>query len=173
MQEDKSQLINFAMTGGFVLGGFWILKYLFVIGSVAYPFLNYVQSFLSIGTPILLFYFLVKYKNNIVKTEISFWHGVQFGIMLFFFASLLEAVIVIVHVIWIDPAFIANTYDNMLKMAESLPIDKKMLQMAKDQPLPTPFAYTFNMVMGNVLIGIILSLLIVPLATRFQVRNKD
>lgn len=173
MQEDKSRLMAYAMNSGLILGGFWILKYLFVIGSHAYPFFGYVQSFLSIGTPLFLFYFLIKYKNNVVQHEISFWHGVQFSIMLFFYAALLEAVIVIVHVLWLEPSFIATTYENMISMAEKLPIDQQAVKMVKEQPVPSPFSYMFNMIMGDVLIGLVLSLVIVPLAGKFQFINRN
>jgi len=173
MQQDKSQLINFAMNCGFILGGFWIFKYIFLIGASSLPFLGFINSLLSLGTPLLLFYFLVKYKNNIVKGPVNFWHGVQFSIMLFFFSALMETIIVLVHILWIDPAYISTTYANMIEMAQSLPIDQRAVEMVKDQPLPTPFSYAFNMIMGDVLIGIILALLIVPLSNRFQFMNNN
>ena len=46
---------------------------------------------LSIGTPLILLYFIVKYKNQIEGSRIGFWHGVQFSMLLFFYAGLIEA----------------------------------------------------------------------------------
>lgn len=173
MQEDKSQLMNYAMNGGLMLGGFWVFKYLFVIGSTQYPFLGIVQTFLSIGTPILLFYLLVKYKNNTATGNIGFWHGVQFSILLFFYAALIEAIIVVVHVMWIDPSYISNAFNNVISIAESLPIDKKAIDQVKNQPVPSVFAYALNLIMSDVLVGIVLSLLVVPLAMRIKITREN
>ncbi len=74
MQEDKSQLMNYAMYGGVFLGLFWMFKYLFVMGSTRIPALNILGSFLSIGTPLILFYFLAKYKNDIVSNTMGSSH---------------------------------------------------------------------------------------------------
>ena len=90
MQEDKSKLVNYAMNGGLFLGLFWVVKYLMVIGGGQSSVLNSISSLLSLGTPLLLVYFLVKYKVKLPNNEMGFWHGVQFSILLFFFASILE-----------------------------------------------------------------------------------
>lgn len=174
MSENKSQLVNFAMNGGLVVGVFWVIKYFFVIGATRYPFLGYINTLLSIGTPLLLFYFLVRYKNFAAEQDkISFWHGIQFSVTLFFFASFLEAIIVIVHIIWIDPAYLSRTYEHTLVMIESMSVDQHIINRLKEQPVPTPFSYTIGLIMGNLLIGVFLSLFLVPLANRFQIKNDN
>ena len=174
MPENKSQLVNFAMNGGLVVGVFWVIKYFFVIAATRYPFLGYINTLLSIGTPLLLFFFLVSYRNFVAGREkIGFWHGIQFSVMLFFFASLLEAIIVIVHIVWIDPAYLSRTYEHTLAMIESMSADQNMIGKLKQQPVPTPFSYTVGMIIGNLLIGFILSLFLVPLANRFTLKNND
>ncbi|MDO5664413.1 MAG: DUF4199 domain-containing protein [Bacteroidia bacterium] len=172
MQEDKSQLMNYAMYAGIFLGLFWVLKYLFVMGSTQIPALNLIGSFLTIGTPLILFYFLVKYKTDIVSNNLSFWHGIQFGIMLFFFASLLEAVIVFVHITWIDPAFVGKLYENMIETIKAMNLGEKMVSSFENQPLPTTVNYIFrNVIMTDIFVGLILSLFIVPIAIRITPKS--
>lgn len=175
MQEDKSQLFNYAMFAGVYLGVFWIIKYLFIIGGTHLPLLNVVNSMLSIGTPLLLYYFLVRYKTTIIPdNNMKFWHGVQFGIMLFFFASVFEALIVFIHVKWIDPGFIGKLYENMLEVANSLNFGERWTSALTDQPQPTPFNYIFsNVIMADVFIGLLLSCCIVPLVLRFKSTNSE
>ncbi|MPN52332.1 hypothetical protein SDC9_199988 [bioreactor metagenome] len=173
MQEDKRQLMNYAMYGGVFLGLFWMFKYLFVMGSTRIPALNILGSFLSIGTPLILFYFLVKYKNDIVSNTMGYWHGVQFGIMLFFFASLLEAVIVFVHITWIDQAFVGKLYENMIETVKAMNLSETMVNTLENQPLPTTLNYIFsNVVLTDVFIGLILSAFIVPFARRYTPANR-
>lgn len=172
MEEDKSQLMNCAMIGGLYLGAFWILKYLLVINVARHPALSFFSSLLSLGTPVILFYNLLRYKNNNTKKNISFIHGLQFGIMLFFFASILEAVVVFIHITWIDPSFIGNLYANMIETLKSINLSEKMIHSLENQPLPSTMNYLIsNVVLTNVFIGILLSLILIPLANRLDVGN--
>ena len=171
MKEDKSHLLNYAMYGGLYLGLFWIFKYLLIIGSEKIPELRLVSSVLGIGTFLILFYFLVKYKTEQTNNQMGYWHGVQFGIMLFFFASILEALIVYIHIVWIDPTFVANLYENMIDMAKSLNIGSELVENLEKQTHPSPVTYIFNNVMmGDVFIGILLSLITVPIVRSIKKR---
>jgi hypothetical protein len=176
MKEDKTHLLNYAMYAGIFLGGFWVLKYSLLIIGFDKPMLNLLHSALSIVTPILLFYFLKNYNEKFLNSTMRFWHGVQFSIMLFLFASILEALIVLVHVKWIDPMFLATMSENAIKMLEAYNFNTAMLsQSAEILSNMNPFRYIFNnVIMLNVFIGFILSLIIVPIVQRFKiVRNEQ
>ena len=169
MQEDKSQLMNYAMYGGVFLGLFWILKYLFVMGATRIPALNLFGSLLTLGTPLLLFYFLFKYKTFVTGNNLGYWHDVRFGILLFFFASLLEAVIVFIHITWIDQAYVGKLYETMIETVKMMNLNERVAESLEAQPLPSTVNYIFsNVIMTDVLIGMILSLLLVPLVRRYQ-----
>ncbi|HAR38780.1 MAG: hypothetical protein A2W86_11270 [Bacteroidetes bacterium GWD2_45_23] len=169
MKEDKSQLLNYAMYAGIFLGLFWVFKYLFVVIGVKYPAVNFLGTLLSVGTPILLFVFLVRYNKGLSDGKMSYWHGVQFSILLFFFASILESMVVFIHVQWIDPTFIANLFESMTELAETIDISDSLVAQLNEQPLPSPFDYVFsNVIMADVFLGLFLSLFIVPLAIRYK-----
>lgn len=175
MQENKNQLLSFAMFSGIYLGIFWIVKYLFVIGGSNVPLLNVVSTILGIGTPLLLYYYLVKYKTTVIPDgNMGYWHGVQFGIMLFFFASLFEAIIVFIHVKWIDPTYIGSLYDNMVEVVGNMKFGQKWTSAIAEQPKPTPFDYIFNnVILNDVFIGLLLSLILVPAVSRFAPNNAE
>lgn len=170
MQEDKSRLINYAMYGGLFLGLFWIAKYFFVQMS-GFEFLN---PFLALGTPLILFYFLVKYKNDVVGGEIGYWHGVQFGVVLFFLASIPEAVVVIVNITWFDTAFIGMFYNQLIETLKQLNVSDLLVKSLEEQPLPSAANFVFgNVIMADVFRGVLLSLLVVPLAMRFKPNTSN
>lgn len=173
-EEKKSYLLEYTMHAGILLGLFWIFKYLFVILGGKYPEMNVIGNTLSIGTPVLLYYLLIKYNAGWMNREMRFGQGVQFTILLFFFASIFEALVVYVHIRWIDPAYIANLYDSMVEIAKALEISTVIITRLAEQPLPDAFTYIFNnVIMVNLFIGLLLSPLIVPLALRFTPRQNN
>ena len=162
------------MHAGIFLGVFWALRYLLVIFGADNLMLRVLNSLLSIGTPLLLFYFLKNYKENFLDNRIGLWHGIQFSILLFFFGSILEGLIALVHVVWIDPNFIVMRHDATIAMAESMNLGTNLTSQLAEQPVPTPFMFVFQSVLiTNILIGFLLSLIIVPIIRRFKiVRNE-
>lgn len=174
MRQDKSNLLPYAMHAGIYLGLFWVFKYFFIIGANKLPALTFVDGVLKVGTLFLLFYFLQKYRLRQDEGKMSYWHGVQFGVMLFFFASILEACIAYVHIAFIDPSYITNLYDNLYELAEQLPFSEKMIDQLKEQSLPSYFSYIFNnIILSNVFIGFILSLIIVPFVKNKKEWNSE
>lgn len=172
MKENKSHLINYATHTSVILGVFWILKYLLVVLGGNNTALNLLGNLLSFGTPLILFYFLVRYNSEVLKNKMRYWHGVQFSILLFFFASILEAMIVFIHVRWLDPTFISSLYNSLIELAQTLNISQALTTQLMEQPLPSSFSYVFNnVILADVFLGLILSLFIVPLAKHFKLKH--
>lgn len=170
--HNNNSISKFAMQAGFGLGGFWVFKYLFIMGSTKYPSLEFVNGFLLFFTPLLLLFYLVQYKNAKTDNKLTYWEGVRFGITLFFFASIIESVIVFLHVIKIDPAYISRVTQETIDMAQSLNFSDSMMEELKKQSSLSPFTYVFRQIMSNVFIGFILSLIMSPLASRIKINIK-
>lgn len=162
------------MYSGIYLGLFWAIKHFLTIAGSRLTEPSFLAFLLASGTPIFLFHFLKNYKVKILNNSMSYWHGVQFGIMLFFFASILEAMAVFIHITWIDASYLGNLYKNMIEMAKSLNLSESMLGALQKNSPPSPASYIFsNVIMSNVFIGIILSLVIVPIVKRYSPTNKS
>lgn len=175
MQKDKNSLISFAMQAGLGLGGFWIFKYIFIIASEQYSALGYVNTFLSFFTPVVLLFYLIKFKNETDDGKIAYWKGVRIGVMIFLFASIIESVIVIAHIMWIDPTFISVINDQKIELAQSLGFSDNLMEELKKQTSFSPFVFVINQILNNVFLGFILSLLITPVASKIDIniRNID
>ena len=173
MQKNKNNILSYAMQAGFGLGGFWIFKYLFVIGATQYSALEYVNSFLIFFTPLLLLFYLIRYKNISDDNKLKYWTGVRLGILLFFFAAIIEAAIVIVHVVWIDPSYISIVNEQTIELAQSLDFTESMMDELKRQTSFSPLTYVFRQMMSNVAVGLFLSLILTPLASRINIDIKN
>lgn len=173
MESKNNRILSQAMQAGLVLGSFWIFRYLFVIYGELHPLIRFTGTLLSFGTPLLLLYYLMKYKSESPDGELRFGEGVQFSILLFFFASLLESLMVLIHVKWIDPYFIGKMYDAMIEMASQMPFGKNLTAQLTNQPLPGAISYIFsNVIMADVFLGLIFSLLLVPLVMQYKRKEK-
>lgn len=172
MQQKKDSIINFTMQSGLVLGIFWLFKYSLLIISKQFVPMGYIASFLSFVTPLFLLYYLLKYKNEVTGTNIRFWKGVKLGILLFFFASLIESVIVFMHIVWIDQTFISTINEQKLEMAQSLGFSDNIMQELRKQNSLSPFVFILNQILNNVFIGFLLSMIITPIVNRIKIMTK-
>ena len=172
MQEDKSKLMGFAMQGGLFLGAFWITKYFFVIAAAGSSVLSFLIPVLSALTPVILLQHLIKYRIVVLDNVLGFWHGVQFAIMLFFYASLFEAFAAFVHITWIDQQYVGAMYAEMVEALKSFNISDSMVSNFEKQPIPSAFGYIVNhVILSDVLIGLILSLFVVPISKMINPKN--
>ena len=171
--ENKNQLFYYSIYASLILGVYWVIKYIIIILGKDYAVTSLLGNMLSIGTPIILLYFLVKYNQKHADNIMSFGHGIQFSILMFFFASILESVVVFIHVNWIDPVFISNFYKSIIIIAESLNLNQALTAQLAEQPLPSSFSYVINnIIFGDVFIGLLLSLVVVPLARRIKPQKE-
>ena len=137
------------------------------MGAEKMPFLGLLSSVLSIGTPLLLLFFLVKYRQEALDGIMGYGHGVRFGSMLFLFASFVEVVMIVAHTLFIDPDFIARMFASAEEILKSLQVPSNQIEMLQ----PSPFQYAFSSMMANVLIGTILSLILVPLSQNIRIQR--
>ena len=173
MQKEKNSMASYAMQAGFGLGGFWIFKYLFVIGASEYPSLDYVNNFLAFFTPLLLLLYLIRFKNVNEDNKLKYWKGVKLGVMIFFFASIIESVIVIVHVVWIDPSYISYVNQQTVELGKAFNFNETMMEELRKQSSFSPIVFAFRQLMSNLIFGFILSLILTPLASKINIDIKN
>lgn len=173
MQQEKNNLLSFATQAGLGLGGFWIFKYLFVIGATQYPALEYVNLLLIFFTPLLLLFYMIRYKNLSSDNKLKYWTGIKLGILLFFFAAIIESSIVIVHIVWLDPSYISMINSQMIELLQSFDFSESIMDEFKRQISFSPITHVVRQIMNNVTSGLILSLMLTPIASRINIDVKN
>ncbi len=167
MQENKNQLVEYAMQSRIFLGLFWVLKYFMQIAGNNSPIIQLFTTIFSLGTAVLFLYFLSKYIAKTENTVINYWHGVQFGILLFFFASTWESIVALVHITWIDVQYIDTSYQKMIETVKQLNLDENLIKSIENRPAPSPVSFIINnVILSNIFFGLLLSLILVPVANR-------
>ncbi|SHG09915.1 DUF4199 domain-containing protein [Dysgonomonas macrotermitis] len=161
MSDNKNSILSSAMNFALPLGLFWVFRYFFVIGSDHYDVFKYIYNILAIGTPIIYYVLITRYRDTDLGGKISFGECILFSLLLFIFASIIEAVIVCLHLLVINPALVSSQNKVILDMISKM----KMPDIAYNDLkafLSTYGAlyYALCTAIANVLIGFFLSLIL-------------
>jgi len=159
IKEKGTSLIKYAMHYGAILGVFWMVKYLFLIGSgFSDHIFIYIFYLLNVGTFLLIYIFTFKYKSLDPEHPKGVLSCILFVTLVCFFASFFEAVIIYAHYKFIDPSFFASMIAPVMNMIENLPNppdQKEILEnIFSSQPI-----YIVSEFIKNTLLGLMLGLL--------------
>lgn len=168
MSENKNSIIASASHYALILGGFWVFKYLFVIGSEYSEFSKYIVNILSIGTMFLLYILLCRYRDKDLGGKISYGQGILFTMLLFFFASLIEAVIISLHLFVISPEMVVSLNEQIYKVLETLNPSAESMQAIEYIFSFGALYYVINYILTDIFIGFLLSLIFGFIVSRPQ-----
>lgn len=126
MAEKNTGMVASAMNYAIPLGLFWVFKYIFVILGDSYDRSLYIESLLSIFTPVIYYMLLCRYRDVNRHGRLDYGDAILFSLLLFMFASLFEVVIVCLHIYIINPATL-SIYTQQLMESGSMEQTQKLL----------------------------------------------
>ena len=160
---DLVQLKAYARQYGVVLALVWAASFLSIVFAPA----SVLGSLLALSTPIVVGWFLVRFRNDALDGHISFRRGFAFSCYTFFYASLLFAAVQFVYLRFFDHgAFMAMLGESLQTMEDVYRHEGAAALQAVDQMKRTiavigqlsPLQLTFVIMMDNILMGVLLSL---------------
>ncbi|SBV95919.1 DUF4199 domain-containing protein [uncultured Dysgonomonas sp.] len=160
IKERGTSLLRYAMHYGAILGLFWMFKYMFKIGAgFSDHVFIYIFYLLNVGTFLLIYIFTFKYKASEPDKPKGIWSCVFFVVLICFFASFFEAVIMYAHYKFIDPGFFMKMTAPFIAMVDKMPNlqpDQKeiYLYIVTGKPL-----YIISEFIGNMILGVVLGFL--------------
>lgn len=165
MGENKSLLLKGAMTYGFILGIYWVIKYLFFIFGVSIPTLALVYWGLTLAVPLIAYQLTKRYRNDI-GGQISFFHAWRFGMMLYFFAALIVS---IEHFIFFQfiagPNFLVSSVNQVMEILKESQMSTEVVDSVRQLNL-SPIHMAIQGIFNNIFYGIILSIPVAALLCR-------
>lgn len=167
MEENKSLLLKCSMTYGFILGIFWVVKYLFIIFSLSVPALSIVYVGATLAVPFIAYILTKRYRNDI-GGSISFFHAWRFGTMMYFFAALLTAVEHYMYFQFVSPNFLADSMSQLSSYLKDSQVSTDVLEAIGQIDL-SPIHMAIQGVFNNVFYGIVLS---IPVAALLCKKNN-
>ena len=163
MGEDKSFLLRGAMNYGFVMGIYWVIKYVFFILGFSHPTANIVYWSLSCLVPYIAYKMTRRYRENI-GGKLGFFHAWQFGVLLNFFAAILVSLEHYLFYRFIAPPdLLMRTVSDMEEVLKESGASQTLLDAIKEIHV-TPIQMAIQGIFNNLLYGIILSIPVALLA---------
>lgn len=165
MNENNNFLLKGAMTYGFSLGIYWVVKYLFLIFSIQMPGLSIVYVAMTLAVPFIAYFLTKRYKSDI-GGAISFFHAWRFGTMLYFFAALIVSLIHFVFFQFFAPQdFLYNATKQMVDLLKNSQMDTEVIESISKMNI-SPIQMAIQGIFNNVFYGIILSIPVAAILCR-------
>lgn len=154
-----------AMEYGIYLGVFFIVKFVITTLSVYIPALSIISLIMTVAIPFLLYKFMMMYADHYYGS-LSFIQYWLFGILLFFFASLICGVVNYIYYQYVNPDFLnvqISALMNQLNSVESLKntgFSDFFRETLEKNGTPTAIQMTIQTIWSTVFWGALLSVVI-------------
>ncbi|MDL2310060.1 DUF4199 domain-containing protein [Parabacteroides sp. OttesenSCG-928-B22] len=167
MLENRSILFKSAMTYGLSFGLFWCFKYIFFMLGVSSNFFSFIYMTLTFFVPFIGLYYTWRYKMD-VGGQLGFMHGWQFGVLLYFFAAMVVALLHYMFYRYMaPPGFLANSLQQTIDMLKSAEADSKMIEAIEGATI-SPIQMAIQGIFNNVFYGIIFSIPVAYIVKRLR-----
>ncbi len=145
---------------GLYMGAFYLLSALMKDSTL----IQVLCSIGNLGALVLAWYYIRKYRDEVLGGYSKFGWIWSFAFWLSVFAALIMAAIHFIHFQWIQPNFIAETFNQALNMLEEMKYPEEQLNALVDFGVPSAiqltFMYLWLEIIGGALLAIIYGLIL-------------
>lgn len=154
-----------AMSYGFSLGIFWIVKYIFYMFSMRFSYLVVIYWGMSLVVPYLAYLLTKRYREDIGGV-ISFSQAWRFGVLIYLFAAMLVSVMHYVFYRFVAPPdFLSSAVEQTIVSLKQMQVDSKVISSIESMNF-SPIHMALQGILNNIFYGIILSLPVAALVCR-------
>ena len=154
-----------AMSYGFSLGIFWIVKYIFYMFSMRFSYLVVIYWGMSLVVPYLAYLLTKRYREDLGGV-ISFSQAWRFGVLIYLFAAMLVSVMHYVFYRFVAPPdFLSSAVEQTIASLKQMQVDSKVISSIESMNF-SPIHMALQGILNNIYYGIILSLPVAALVCR-------
>lgn len=154
-----------AMSHGFSLGIFWIVKYIFYMFSMRFSYLVVIYWGMSLVVPYLAYLLTKRYREDLGGI-ISFSQAWRFGVLIYLFAAMLVSVMHYVFYRFVAPPdFLSSAVEQTIASLKQMQVDSKVISSIESMNF-SPIHMALQGILNNIFYGIILSLPVAALVCR-------
>ena len=154
-----------AMSYGFSLGIFWIVKYIFYMFSMRFSYLVVIYWGMSLVVPYLAYLLTKRYREDLGGV-ISFSQAWRFGVLIYLFAAMLVSIMHYVFYRFVAPPdFLSSAVEQTIASLKQMQVDSKVISSIESMKF-SPIHMALQGILNNIFYGIILSLPVAALVCR-------
>lgn len=154
-----------AMSYGFSLGIFWIVKYIFYMFSMRFSYLVVIYWGMSLVVPYLAYLLTKRYREDLGGV-ISFSQAWRFGVLIYLFAAMLVSIMHYVFYRFVAPPdFLSSAVEQIIASLKQMQVDSKVISSIESMNF-SPIHMALQGILNNIFYGIILSLPVAALVCR-------
>ena len=166
MEQERNLLLNNSMIYGLIMGTYWVVKYIFFIGSVSYPSASFIYWGMTLSVPFLL-YSLMKHFRISTKRPVGFMELWRMGVLIFFFSALIVSLAHFVFYRFLAPPdLIVNSMEFAKNIIDGSQLSSEVKESFRSVGTPTPILMTLQGIVNNVIGGIFISIPIAAIVSR-------
>lgn len=175
MKKEKS-VFQYAAEYGLVFGLYLSCIFFTCIYGNVSTLISMAGMLLFIASPILVFKFMRKFHNSHLSTS-TFGSVWTLGVMIYLCASMICGIVTYIWLQYVMPGFILEQAQTALATYEAIPelknhaITTTLRQAIENHLLPTPIVIVFQMMWITIFSGMIVSLILSPLARMRRIKN--
>lgn len=157
-----------AMSYGFSLGIFWIVKYIFYMFSMRFSYLVVIYWGMSLVVPYLAYLLTKRYREDLGGV-ISFSQAWRFGVLIYLFAAMLVSIMHYVFYRFVAPPdFLSSAVEQTIASLKQMQVDSKVISSIESMNF-SPIHMALQGILNNIFYGIILSLPVAALVCRRKI----
>ena len=165
MENKNSGLMSAAMSYGFSLGIFWIVKYIFYMFSMRFSYLVVIYWGMSLVVPYLAYLLTKRYREDLGGV-ISFSQAWRFGVLIYLFAAMLVSIMHYVFYRFVAPPdFLSSAVEQTIASLKQMQVDSKVISSIESMNF-SPIHMALQGILNNIFYGFILSLPVAALVCR-------
>ena len=178
MDKIKNKGTYFAMEYGLILAIYFIIIFSFTVISFQIDFFKYIRGPLTFLLPFIVYWMIKYFRDKQNEGAISFGEAWSIGILLFFFASLPEALCQFVYYKYINPEYIYNVIEQASTMLNAIPesnnneIIHTYIETFKNSQTPSAIQMAVQGIFNNIFFGGFISLVVALIVKRNKITTE-
>jgi len=154
MQNGKMQ---HAMYSGAILGAYLLVKFYISTLGGKNVFVSFVVVLLTLLVPFIVYKFQKRFRDEQLNGFITYLNSFTYGVLLFFFASLILGLGQFVYYQFINPDYLTNAFKSAIDMMQRFGMPESIIDEAIGKPIPSPISTALQSILINSFIGMLIS----------------
>ena len=167
------QLRAFARLDGAYLAILWVISFACIIVGLKAPFMGSIGTTLAILSPFFIYRRIQSFRDHIREGILSYWNGYVYSMSMFFYASLLLAVVQYIYFAFFDGgAFFNVSLEQARQILSAGQYPESEVKAAIDEYRSMrPIDWALYFMSMNIILGGLASIFI-ALFTKKKTKNK-